>query len=227
MTDTKDLANAFEQVARSRRSVRAFKSTVIPQQQLDSIFELAQTAPSNCNTQPWHVHVVSGNKLETLRETLPKALAQGEFSMDFPYAGKYQGIYKERQYDAANKLYTAMEIERADKERRAAAFDRNFTFFDAPHAAFLFIDEDFGIREAADIGMYAQNLMLALTANGLASCPQTALSFNANKVRELLGISQQQKLLFGLSFGYEDSTQAANRCRVGRAKLSETTHFHN
>ncbi len=227
MSDKIDSAQAFEQIARARHSVRGFKNDAIPQQQLENIFELAQTAPSNCNTQPWHVHVVSGDKLEVLRKELPQVLTRGEFSMDFPYAGKYQGLYKERQYDAANQLYTAMAIERADRAKRDDAFARNFTFFDAPHVAFLFIDEEFGVREAADIGMYAQNLMLALTANGLASCPQTALSFNADKVRELLDIDKQQKLLFGLSFGYEDSEHPANRCRVGRAKLSETTCFHN
>ncbi|MGA5515410.1 nitroreductase family protein [Streptomyces pseudogriseolus] len=36
------------------------------------VLDHAQTAPSNCNTQPWTVHVVSG----TARERLSKELLQ-------------------------------------------------------------------------------------------------------------------------------------------------------
>jgi hypothetical protein len=145
--------------------------------------------------------------------------------MDFPYEGKYQGVYKERQHDAAARLYTAMGISREQKDKRNEAFLRNFSFFGAPHAVFLFLPEAAGIREAGDLGMYAQTLMLAMTAYGLASCPQTALSFHADYVREQLGVDSNQKLLLGISFGYEDPENPANDCRVPRAALAETTTF--
>ncbi len=220
------LANAFARIMTSRRSVRAFKKEPAAQTLLDQVFTLANHAPSNCNTQPWITHVASGASLERLREALPAALMAGQFSMDFPYEGKYANAYKERQKDAANQLYTAMGIAREDKDKRSDAFLRNFTFFDAPHAAFLFMEEGFGLREAADVGMYAQSLMLSLTAHGLASCPQTALGFHAEIVREVLGIEPHFKLLFGLSFGFEDTTASANQCRIARAALAETTTFH-
>ncbi len=222
-----ELKNAFSEIARSRRSVRGFLSTPVPSEQLKEIFELAQTAPSNCNTQPWQVHVASGEVCQRLREELTDSLMKGEFVMDFPYAGKYEGQFKARQYDAANQLYSAMGIEREDKEARNAAFLRNFSFFGAPHAAFLFLPEEFGIREAADLGMYAQNLMLSMTASGVSSCPQTALSFNAGLVRQFFGVPGNMKLLFGLSFGYEDKSVAANQARVGRALLEEAVTFHD
>jgi nitroreductase len=169
--------------------------------------------------------VASGAAVERLRQRFPADFGQGRMSMDFPYAGTYDGVYKERQYDAAEKLYGAMGIAREDKAARGAAFMRNFSFFDAPHVAFIFLPEWGGIREAADVGMYAQTLMLALSAHGLASCPQTALSFAADMVREELGVDASHKLLFGLSFGYEDTTNAANDCRIGRANLGATVRF--
>ena len=113
--------------------------------------------------------------------------------MDFPYDGVYEGVYKERQHGSAQALYDAVSITREDKAARHEQFMRNFTFFDAPHVAFLFLPEPFGLREAADLGMYAQTLMLALTAHGLGSCPQTALSFQADYVREQLGIDAEQQ----------------------------------
>ncbi|MBL4866995.1 MAG: nitroreductase, partial [Pseudomonadales bacterium] len=211
----------------NRRSVRAFTNKPVAAETLTKIFTLAQRAPSNCNTQPWQVHVASGDTVEKLRKLLPAAMSEGKMSFDFPFEGKYSGLYKERQHDSANVLYTALNIPREEKAERTKWFMKNYTFFDAPHVAFLFLPEQFGIREAADLGMYAQSLMLTLTAFGLASCPQTSLSFFANTIRDELDIDPSNKLLFGLSFGYEEKDDLANAGRVGRAPLEETTIFHN
>jgi nitroreductase len=217
---------AFAEIVNARKSVRGFLPDAVDQAVLDDVFNLAQRAPSNCNTQPWQVHVLGGAKAQQLKDGFVKAMFEGQFSMDFPYDGKYQGVYKERQYDAANVLYSAQAIAREDKDKRNEAFFRNFSFFDAPHAAFLFMPEEFGLREAADVGMYAQNLMLALTAYGLASCPQTALGFHCDLVREVLGIDASQKLLFGISFGFEDTSHPANKAKTGRATLADAVTFH-
>lgn len=225
MADHK-MPTVFEKIVRSRRSVRGFLPDPVDRKTLEKVFALAQTAPSNCNTQPWHVHVASGAIAGQIKQRLAEAVAKGDLAMDFPYSGKYEGEYKKRQYDAAAQLFSAMGVAREDKAGRNMAFFRNFEFFGAPHAAFLFLPEEFGIREAADVGMYAQNLMLALTAFGIASCPQTALSFQAHAVREILQVPQEMKLLFGISFGYEDVNIAANRARVGREPVAELVTFH-
>lgn len=220
------LADSVATLLNNRRSVRAFLPDAVPETQLHKIFTLAQRAPSNCNTQPWVVHVVSGEKLEVLRQRLPQNTMQGKMSLDFPYNGKYDGAYRDRQYDAANQMYGALNIPREEKQRRMEVFLRNYSFFGAPHVAFLFLPESFGLREAADIGMYAQSLMLTLTAHGLASCPQTSLGFHADEVRKALNVEANYKLLFGISFGYEDTANPINTTRVGRAALEETTVFH-
>ena len=220
-------AQAFHEVLKKRRSVRAFKPEVIPEKRLRSIFHAAQQAPSNCNTQPWLCTVVSGERLETLRKVVPEAFAAGQWTMDFPYDGQYHGVYKERQYQAAADLYNVMGITREDKAGRNEQFLRNFTFFGAPHVAFIFLPEPFGVREAADCGMYAQSVMLMLAAEGLSSCPQTALSFNADLVREVLGIGPENKLLFGISFGVEDSKAAVNACRTERDTTENCLRFYS
>jgi nitroreductase len=219
---TKDFAD----VIKSRYSVRAFTPERVPQAVLEQVFSLANCAPSNCNTQPWLVQVASGEPLEFLRKEIPAAMLRGDITMDFPYAGKYHGVYKERQGEAANELFRVMSITREDKAKRNEAFMRNFAFFDAPHVAFLFIPQEYGLREATDIGMYAQSLMLSLTAHGIGSCPQTSLGFHADLVRKTLGVDESFKLLFGISFGYIDETVAANQCRTARATVRENTFFH-
>jgi nitroreductase len=84
----------------------------------------------------------------------------------------------------------------------------------------------FDTREAVDIGMYAQTIMLALTARGIASCAQGALGLFPDIIREQLGIAPDCKLLFGVSFGYEDLSVKANSARVGRAPIDEAVRFH-
>ena len=82
----------FMNIVRSRRSMRDFKRKPVPSDIIESIFGCAQRAPSNCNTQPWLVHGVTGETLEQLRTELPAKFAAGEIALDFPYDGQYEGV---------------------------------------------------------------------------------------------------------------------------------------
>jgi nitroreductase len=210
-----------------RRSCRAFLPDPIAEAELAALLRPALRAPSNCNTQPWFLHVASDAAIERLRRRLPEDFAAGKVSLDFPYDGKYDGVFKERQYASAHALYSAMGIERADREARQSAFMRNFTFFDAPHVAFFFLPAGFTEREACDLGMFAQSVMLLLDEAGFGSCPQTALGFLADTIREELAVPQEQRLMFGLSFGRPDPEAPANRCATVRAPAQELIRFYS
>ncbi len=225
MADTMETINTFLSVVESRRSMRDFKSDPVPQSVIEAVFGAAQRAPSNCNTQPWFVHVVTGETLEKLRSELPAKFAAGEVALDFPYDGQYEGVYKERQYASAAALYDSLGIAREQKAERNAWFMRNFSFFDAPAVAFFTLPTGFGLREACDLGMYAQTVMLGLTAHGLGSCPQTSLAFLANVLRPALSLGDNEQLMFGMSFGYP-SESAVNEVRTDRAPLDEVVTFH-
>ncbi|MCH8106489.1 MAG: nitroreductase [Proteobacteria bacterium] len=216
----------FTQLVTTRRSVRAFLPDPVDPELLSKLFTLATSAPSNCNSQPWLTHVVSGASRDAMREALMRTIGEGEFVLDFPYDGKYTGVYRERQLDVGLMLYKALGVTREDKAGKRQAFLRNLEFFDAPHAAFIFMPDWAGIREAADVGMYAQNLMLSMRAYGISSCPQTILGYNADVVRKQLEIDSSQKLLFGISFGYADETRPENQICPARATLSEVTKFY-
>lgn len=217
---------SLDEAIRTRRSVRGFLPQAVPEATLREVFELAQWAPSNCNVQPWMPHVVSGASLEALREALVAAGVEDRpIEPDWPADGVYPGVYRERQVEAARALYGAMGVERHDREGRRAAYVRNHAFFGAPHVVFIFMHRPFDTREATDLGMYAQTLMLALSAHGVGSCPQTALSFCADAVRAELGVASHWRLVFGISIGYEDPADPANACRIPRAVLTDTTRF--
>ncbi|WP_262486568.1 nitroreductase family protein [Chryseobacterium hispalense] len=82
------------------------------------------------------------------------------------------------------------------------------------------------VRVASDVGMYAQTFLLSLTAHGLAGVPQTVLGFFADVIRKHLGISEDYKMLFGVSFGYEDKSVIANGLKMERASIEENVTFH-
>ena len=221
-----DSVRIFDQLARNRRSIRGFLPTPVEPEVLERVFETAAFAPSNCNTQPWYSHVVSGEMRDRLSGIFMQTIGQGKHSLDFPYEAKYDGVYRQRQLDVGLLLYKALGVTREDREGKRQAFLRNLEFFDAPHVVFIFMPEWCGIREACDVGMYAQTLMLAMRAQGIASCPQTILGYDADSVRRELEIESDMKLLFGISFGYEDRSLPENRIIPDRATLDEHVKFY-
>ncbi len=222
-----EVTRLFEQIARQRRSIRGFLPDPVPRKTLEWIFSTAACAPSNCNTQPWQSHVMSGPLRDRLSEIFMRTIAEGKHSLDFPYEAKYDGVYRQRQVDVAVLLYRALGIGRDDRAGRREAFLRNLEFFGAPQVVFIFMPEWCAIREACDVGMYAQTLMLSMRAHGVASCPQTILGYDAESVRRELNIEPEMKLLFGISFGYEDPDLPENQIVPARAPLSELVRFHN
>lgn len=216
----------FEQVVRARRSVRGFLPDPVPDDLLRHIFELAQQAPSNCNVQPWQVVVASGESCRAISRKLVAAASSGQPpTTDYQRVEEFPGVMRRRQIDTAVCLYGHMGIARDDRVGRRRAMLRNYEFFDAPHIAFIGMDRMFHETVALDVGMYAQTLMLAMTAHGIASCAQAAVSRFPEITREHFGLPDNIGILMGLSFGYEDAEVPANRTRVPRAALTEQVRF--
>ncbi len=217
---------SFEDVVRCRRSVRGFLPKAVPQDLLHKIFSLAQLAPSNCNIQPWKVAVASGESCRLLRDKLVAAVTEGvKPNPDHRRVDKFEGVFRQRQVDTAVALYGNMNIARDDGEGRRRASLRNFEFFDAPHAAFIAMPSIFNESVAVDVGMYAQNLMLAMTANGLGSCAQASVSRYPDIIRAHFGWNDSLAVLMGISFGFEDPSIPANKTVVPRADIREEVIF--
>lgn len=219
---------SLDEAVRERRSVRGFLDKPIPDELLTEVLELSRWAPSGTNVQPWHICIAAGNTRDTLREAFMERTRNGvKPTTDHPNDGKIGEPFRSRRRGCAKVLYDAMDIEWEDKEGRARAAFRNFELFDAPYVAFLCMHESFGIQSAADVGMYAQTFMLALTAHGLASCAQGTMRHHPDLVREAFDLPDEIKVLFGISFGYEDPSVPANNARTIRAPLSETVVIRN
>lgn len=210
----------------SRFSVRGYKPDPVDSNVLKEVFTTAQRAASNCNVQPWQTYVVSGAKKDELKKRLVATVMQQQTPKpDFNWKVAYQDIHRERQFGAANALYSASNIEREDKMKRNMAMLRNWAFFDAPHVAFFTMDTYLDIMGAVDVGIYAQTLSLLLKERGIDSCFQGALGQFPQPLHEFLELPQGRGVLFGMSFGYIDEAVDANQCRTDRAALEDAVTF--
>ncbi len=216
----------IEDAIYGRRSVRGFLPTPVPREVLEKVFAWAQRTPSNCNIQPWKVFVASGAARDRIRAKLVERILGGvAMAPDYDYPGKFEGEYRTRQVECAVAMYSAMNIARDDSAGRAKASLRNFELFDAPHVAFIGMHKAFGTTVGLDVGMYSQTLMLAMHAHGISSCAQGSMRYYPDLVREEFPGNDDVRILFGISFGYEDPEVPANTTRTTRDSIDKSVTF--
>jgi len=213
---------------KQRRSVRAYQDKQVEPELLEKIFLQAQDSPSNCNTQPWHVVVVSGEARDNIEKAMISDIMSGKAPTPhfIPGDQDLKDEYRTRQVACAVSLYGAMDIKKEDKQKRQELMVKNWQFFGAPHAAFFSMPKSMSEINAVDMGIYLQSIMLLLTENGLASCPQGALAMYTDAVHEMANIPENHAIMFGLSFGYADEGAVINSFDVGREELSKSVEFH-
>ncbi|MCA9579521.1 MAG: nitroreductase [Polyangiales bacterium] len=206
----------FDEAVRARRSVRGFKPDPVPEEVIAACLELAQHTPSNCNVQPWRVYLASGGARDRVRSAMLEEFAAGRFEqMEHPI-DTFPGDYRKRQVACAVEMYGKMGVGRDDMQGRLDAHARNFALFDAPHVAVVCMHRSFGLGVALDVGMWVQTFMLALTSRGVGSCPQAALRAYAGLLARELAIPDDELMLCGVSFGYEDESVPVNATRQPR-----------
>lgn len=213
---------------KKRRSVRAYKDQAVDADLIRQIFIQAQDSPSNCNTQPWHVVVVSGEARDNIEKAMVADIMGGKQPTPHFTPGD-QGLkdeFRKRQIDCAIALYDSVDIKYEEKDKRQQLMLRNWQFFGAPHAAFFSMPKSMSEINAVDMGIYLQTIMLLMTEHGLASCPQGALAMYTESVHEMANIPDNHAIMFGLSFGYAAEEDAINNFEVGRDSVDSCVEFH-
>lgn len=212
----------FNDLIQERRSIRAFKNKAVSRALLDSLLEEALTAPSSTNTQAYRVAIAQGELKDQIadeltttfdraswvqKQALPLKLIGGALGGvrprgDFKTDMNYPPELKRRAIECGKGLYGTLGIERHDREGRDLQMRKNFEFFGAPVAMFLFVHGDRGVYSALDGGIFLQTLMLAATNRGLGTCAQASVTTWGTKVRKYFDVEEEYKLICGLSLGY-------------------------
>jgi len=212
----------------SRRSVRAFLPTPVPEETIRDILRVASRAPSGTNMQPWKVYVVTGEKKEALSRAIlgsgirPEKIEWDEYRY---YPDQFFEPYLTRRRTVGFALYSLLGIGRRDVERMREQHDRNFTFFDAPVGLIFTIDRRLNVGSWVDHGMFLQNVMIAARGRGLHTCPQAAFAPYHRQIRPLLDIPDEEVVVCGMALGHEDETKPENALRSERAPVEDFVTF--
>ncbi len=218
--------DVLEDLLGERFSCRAFLPQPVPRATIERILKAAQKTASWCNSQPWRLEIASGAAAGKFREVMYAAASSGkQTSGDFPFPREYRGVYLDRRRESGFQLYNALGIARGDKAGYAKQSLENFNFFGAPHVAIVHSDEALGVYGAIDCGGYVTSFMLAAQALGVATIPQAALAFHSDVVRKHFGLSDDRRVVCGISFGYPDRAHKANSYRTSRAELADAVRF--
>lgn len=212
---------------KQRKSTRAFLQRSVDKALIEQLLDAARHAPSGANTQPWQVAVVSGESKRQLQQRLEQAFRDGVAGdMDYLYyPTEWAEPYRSRRRDCGAQLYSALHIERQDKQRRRDQWAANYRAFDAPVVLFFFMDAGLQTGSFVDYGMFLQSLMLAAVEQGLATCPQAALAEYPGIVKQALAYPDDSILICGMALGYENPEAAVNRYRVSRQPVAAFTRF--
>src|SRR5579864_628045 len=211
----------FETLVQTRRSVRGFTKQPVPRALIEEIIESAKRAPSSMNTQPWHVHVLTGEPLERVRRrNMDEMVAGASPRRDIVSHGEYQGVHRQRQVDIAKKLFGAMGIARDDKPMRQDWVLRGFRQFDAPVSLVLAYDRvlDPGAVCHFDLGALCYGIVLAAWDRGLGTVINGQGIMRSDIVREVAQIPTDQVIMTCVAMGYPDESFAANGVRSERER---------
>ena len=231
-TDHGKTNNPVEEAISSRRSIRAFLPTPVPQQTIENILDTAARAPSGTNIQPWKTYVLTGDSLAGLSQAILKVYNDPESAKDHTeeyayYPREWVSPYIERRRKIGWDLYGLLGITRDDKQKMHHQHGRNYCFFDAPVGLMFTIDRVLEQGSWLDYGMFLQNIMIAARGIGLDTCPQAAFTPFHRVISEYLNIPETQSVVCGMSLGYADPNAVENSLTTEREPLDHWVTFLN
>ena len=218
----------YDDVVVGRRSIRAFQHKAVPRSVIEEVVGLATRAPSSMNTQPWHLHVLTGEPLDRIRaENTERMLGGVPPSKDSRDIGNYQGEHRQRQVEIAVQLFEAMEIARDDKEKRQDWILRGFRQFDAPVSIVVTYDRELREGDIAqfDCGALVNGLVNAAWSRGLGCVVNSQGIMHSPVVREHAGIPDDQVIMICVAMGYPDEEFPANAVVSKRRSVNDVATF--
>jgi nitroreductase len=227
ITPDAQTAQVFERLMRSRRSVRSFApDRPVPKSLLQQVIATAAQAPSNSNTQPWHLHVLAGEALATLSAALRQACEDGSAPAFSHFPDSLPAHMAAHQADFGSRYYATLGIDRADTAARNAQTVRNYDFFGAPVGLVLTTHRGLRAHSWMDCGLFLQSLMLAAQAQGLATCPQVSFARFDELIGQHLALPADEQVICGVSLGYAMADAALNQMDLPRRAVDDLALFH-
>jgi nitroreductase len=215
----------IDSVIRSRRAVRVFRPDAISKEDVVEILDVARTAPSNSNTQPWRVYVLGGPSKQRLSDALTRAHGCESHPPLHHMPEPLPDSLRSRQEEFGLRYYGALGIDKTDTDARSRATGRNFDFFGAPVGMIFTIDARMKKYSWLDYGLFLQTIMIAARARGFDTCPQVSFARYQTVIANHLEIEPGHEVVCGMSLGYADDDSVVNRLQMPREPVDRFARF--
>ena len=205
-------ASTFEQLVRTRRSVREFDGREVPLELVRHAIEQAIWAPNGGNRQIWHFYVVTDR--ETIEKMAAAVRAKTELMLSWPEASSLGDVGQ--QWLSTSDLFKRAPVcvavtigryqtitDRLSEQRRA---------FDLA-AQEIAQSRQGAASEVQSVGAAIGYMLLGLHSAGLAGCYMTGPLQAAREIEAILGVPDSWRLAALIPVGYP-----ANPLRAGVRK---------
>jgi nitroreductase len=227
-SDTMDVKEAINQ----RRSIRAYKKDPVPETVLRSILETALRSASWANSQPWHFYIVTGKKLDEIRQRFADKADQDPYSdIDRPF--EFPEPYGGRMGSISARQNEIKGIKKEDRERKGWWRVHGLKHFEAASEIYICIERSFfrqkqglNVWPLFDCGLITQNIMLLATERGLGTIAQAQAVIYPDIIREVLEIPDSHLIVLGLAIGYPDWEDPINNIKTDRVELDGISKWY-
>jgi coenzyme F420-0:L-glutamate ligase / coenzyme F420-1:gamma-L-glutamate ligase len=200
--------NRFNQILKTRRSVREFQTKRVTQKIANELIDMARWAPSAHNAQPWRFAIL---KNKELRNKLAREMGEA-FKKDLEKDHVSPGVIQVKIQKSIERIVGAPLIILVclNKEERNSFPDRRRNRLEE-HMAHQ------------GIGAAIQNILLGAQAMGLGACWFSAPLFCPRRVQRVLRIDTRLKPIALVLIGYpKESPKPPFRYGVKKVTLKLT-----
>ena len=211
-----DVLDAFREVVNSRRSVRKFDETPLPEAVIRDCLELAMKAPNSSNLQPWEFHVVHTPELR--KALVPACFGQNAartsqamivvVARTDTWAQNCRDLLKEWPGGEAPKLARQYYEKLAPFNYVQGPFGvfglaKRLVFgvvgLFRPVPRFPVSQSEMKLWATKSTALACENLMLAFRAHGFDSCPLEG--FDEVRVRRVLKLPRNRNVVMIVAAG--------------------------
>ena len=215
------------QAIQERKSTRTFTTRQVPREDVAKVIAAGIMAPSKGNCQIWEFVGVTGDRktamdrmlFDLLRTDLIPSMTLGD--TDFRKSG--EAFRKAEIRSRRNREEIGERLSPSGQSFDTFMLEGTFTFFNAPVAILVFVDEVFSkdLPHILSVGAAVQNILLAATEMGLGSCWIGGVWRYTKEIRNLLGVSENKRLLSAVALGYHDPDSPMSHYKSTRDDIDE------
>jgi nitroreductase len=196
--------NPVLQAIFQRRATRKFKSDPVSVEHINAIISAGRMAPSAINKQPWRFYVLhTPDRIRQISEIIRSS-------------SKWQ-MMKIGLKEAVHALLNPSSFKLSDGIK---FFNEEDPIFHKAAVAVVITAPKSSEWAALDIGMCAQNMMLAAHSLGLSTCPVGLAKFIENTdAMEQMGISNDETVHLAVIIGYADEAPELHERKTDNVKF--------